>query len=380
MTKSVNAMMGRQETSHQQVMSYLVGGGDFYSSHTFRTFRWFKFTNAAEKFEHDAQTAEGNDVEDDDDLLRIEEAVTVNISAENVEFASDIQDYALQPCNENFNDLCLWVFIELTIKMKGKIDTQSTNHDCDESDGYLSGNEQPEQNSKKRRHKRMPHVQLLLQHGQRDTHYLRLRKMLVVPVLLGAVIPRPDGSEEDYEEYCWDMLLLFKPWCTLADLKGGNESWAESFVQHKFTTEINTIIRNMNVENECKDTRDQHAALVVAKRARPHIYGSSEDGETQMQEDMAAFDEALFNNTLLDPDEIDSVEEPSTFDDQRVLSKHTGEIRTCLCSANDGGLLTANENARLTSETHQQIEKLNEVAETCIQEYVSIMKAAKKRK
>jgi hypothetical protein len=34
-TKSVNAMMGQQEISHQQVMSYLVGGGDFYASHTF---------------------------------------------------------------------------------------------------------------------------------------------------------------------------------------------------------------------------------------------------------------------------------------------------------------------------------------------------------
>ncbi|KAG1856189.1 hypothetical protein C8R48DRAFT_749167 [Suillus tomentosus] len=38
-TKSVNAMMGRQEMFHQQVMSYLVGGGDHYTSHTFQTFK-----------------------------------------------------------------------------------------------------------------------------------------------------------------------------------------------------------------------------------------------------------------------------------------------------------------------------------------------------
>ncbi|KAG2158083.1 uncharacterized protein EDB93DRAFT_1238383 [Suillus bovinus] len=36
-TKSVNAMMGQQEISHQQVMSYLVGRGDCYTSHTFQT-------------------------------------------------------------------------------------------------------------------------------------------------------------------------------------------------------------------------------------------------------------------------------------------------------------------------------------------------------
>ncbi|KIO26437.1 hypothetical protein M407DRAFT_52496, partial [Tulasnella calospora MUT 4182] len=40
LTKSVNAMMARMEISHQQVMSYLVGGGDHYASHTFRNLYW----------------------------------------------------------------------------------------------------------------------------------------------------------------------------------------------------------------------------------------------------------------------------------------------------------------------------------------------------
>ncbi|KIO07243.1 hypothetical protein M404DRAFT_107747, partial [Pisolithus tinctorius Marx 270] len=35
LTKTVNAMMGRCEVSHQQVMSYLIGGGDFYTAHVF---------------------------------------------------------------------------------------------------------------------------------------------------------------------------------------------------------------------------------------------------------------------------------------------------------------------------------------------------------
>ncbi|KAJ6517154.1 hypothetical protein DFH09DRAFT_940470, partial [Mycena vulgaris] len=42
-TKTVMAIMARQEISHQQVMSYLVGGGDRYTSHTFRTVRWGDF-------------------------------------------------------------------------------------------------------------------------------------------------------------------------------------------------------------------------------------------------------------------------------------------------------------------------------------------------
>ncbi|EIM80172.1 uncharacterized protein STEHIDRAFT_68460, partial [Stereum hirsutum FP-91666 SS1] len=40
LTKIVNSMMGRQELSHQQVMSYLVGAGDCYKSHDFRVLYW----------------------------------------------------------------------------------------------------------------------------------------------------------------------------------------------------------------------------------------------------------------------------------------------------------------------------------------------------
>ncbi|RXW19324.1 hypothetical protein EST38_g6531 [Candolleomyces aberdarensis] len=37
---AVNSMVGHQEISHQQVMSYLVGGGDHYTNGSFRTFNW----------------------------------------------------------------------------------------------------------------------------------------------------------------------------------------------------------------------------------------------------------------------------------------------------------------------------------------------------
>ncbi|KAF8143047.1 hypothetical protein K438DRAFT_1466822, partial [Mycena galopus ATCC 62051] len=39
-TKTVMALMSKQELSHQQVMSYLIGGGDCYKSHTFCNVRW----------------------------------------------------------------------------------------------------------------------------------------------------------------------------------------------------------------------------------------------------------------------------------------------------------------------------------------------------
>ncbi|KAI0735617.1 hypothetical protein C8Q76DRAFT_576239, partial [Earliella scabrosa] len=43
LTATLNRMMSRQEISHQQVMSYLVGGGDYYTSHTFKFLHWRSF-------------------------------------------------------------------------------------------------------------------------------------------------------------------------------------------------------------------------------------------------------------------------------------------------------------------------------------------------
>ncbi|KAJ7730793.1 hypothetical protein B0H16DRAFT_1329800, partial [Mycena metata] len=40
MTSTVNSMMGHQEISHPQVMSYLVGGGDHYASDKFAILHW----------------------------------------------------------------------------------------------------------------------------------------------------------------------------------------------------------------------------------------------------------------------------------------------------------------------------------------------------
>ncbi|KAJ8473524.1 hypothetical protein ONZ51_g7821 [Trametes cubensis] len=43
LTLTVNRMMSRQEISHQQVLSYIVGGGDVYRSHSFRALHWGSF-------------------------------------------------------------------------------------------------------------------------------------------------------------------------------------------------------------------------------------------------------------------------------------------------------------------------------------------------
>ncbi|KAG1848992.1 hypothetical protein F4604DRAFT_1529923, partial [Suillus subluteus] len=86
-----------------------------------------------------------------------------------------------------------------------------------------------------------------------------LRRVQVVPVLLGTAISQPDGSTDDYEMHCQAMMLLFKPWQSFKDLKIDDKTWAESFEQQNFAPVFCSIIINMNVENECKEAQDVHA-------------------------------------------------------------------------------------------------------------------------
>ncbi|KAH9889758.1 hypothetical protein C8Q73DRAFT_747544 [Cubamyces lactineus] len=53
---TVNSMLSRMEISHQQVMSYLVGGGDHYASHRFRVLHYGGFDRLVDR-EHDEQEA-----------------------------------------------------------------------------------------------------------------------------------------------------------------------------------------------------------------------------------------------------------------------------------------------------------------------------------
>ncbi|KAI0715432.1 hypothetical protein C8Q76DRAFT_596062, partial [Earliella scabrosa] len=50
LTILINSMLARQEISHQQVMSYLVGGGDHYTSHRFRLLHFGSFERLISRY------------------------------------------------------------------------------------------------------------------------------------------------------------------------------------------------------------------------------------------------------------------------------------------------------------------------------------------
>jgi len=56
------------------------------------------------------------------------------------------------------------------------------------------------------------------------------------------------------------MLICFKPWQSVADLKQKNKSWVEAFeIFHRTSSPtITHILDNMQILHECKDSRDDH--------------------------------------------------------------------------------------------------------------------------
>ncbi|KAG1797585.1 hypothetical protein EV424DRAFT_1280132, partial [Suillus variegatus] len=82
-----------------------------------------------------------------------------------------------------------------------------------------------------------------------------------VPVPIGPSLPRRDRAE-GRERYCRVMLILFKSWTTVDDLRGTFTSWSDAFEQ--FMKECSPskvcIMNNMQILHECRDSRDDHFA------------------------------------------------------------------------------------------------------------------------
>ncbi|KZV75924.1 hypothetical protein PENSPDRAFT_570654, partial [Peniophora sp. CONT] len=189
--KCVNAMMGRLELSHQQVMSYVVGGGDYYCSHQFVPLYWGDMS----KFHPKAAEFSGDD--DDVHVLGGPE-VTLNIGDREIVASSLLHDYRHRPVEHGFEDLSVWEYACMTEKSR-----QSPT----EGEGVR------------------PRLRFLKGHPQFDTHVVKIRTKAYLPVLSGPFIPRPDVDRDARETFSRAMMILFKPWRDSDDLLEEFQNW-----------------------------------------------------------------------------------------------------------------------------------------------------------
>lgn len=353
--KMVNSMMARQELSHQQVMSYLVGGGDHYKSHNFKVVRWCDFDRyVREKSEmpqvsdidrqiayvspdsvgtsedlnrFESDTIESSELEDnnadtfseieDDNLVPTSDIVTMQFTEDDTTMigSNDILDYIYRSSEDEFEKLSIWQYTESVIKITKNHDQKRVdrNNINDEARQHEDAGRERMPRKRRGRHA-LARGSYAKEHPQHKTHISRLRDYPVVPVLLGDSLPRPD-RKDDKERWCRAMLIIFKPWREVTDIKGGSRTWCEAFDKFKFSSEVWEVIKNMNVENECRDARE----MFDRQRKSGARSESLMDGFLNLgtPPDIGSLGVALMNDDQIAEDE-DSIEE--AFQDSTIVS------------------------------------------------------------
>ena len=389
--KCAYAMLSHQELSGQQVASWLVGGGDHYTSHKFRNLYWTSFeasVNAEnpspecygarcltlaeqiDNLENDTSTDDqhnpeseqpGNqrentsheetDTETEDDEQSCSEAdhedesegededdvhLSFSRNGNVFERSSQVEDYRLRA--KELDSLSVWDFLSTVDQVPKPTTRIESNFDerlSDEDEDNVSacdddtGSGPYELHLEHREHKKK--IQRVHTHHWKD----------FVPVPIGPALPRRDRPEV-YPKYARLMLILFKPWRTEADLRSGANSWAEAFDDFVKSSSpgIRKILDNIQILHECKDSKNSH----WAKRnrimdAETRTTRNEDNGEPDMEEIM---------------DHIDSVEDYRS----RAVAESLANVSDCVFELQAAGMFPCAEDSRNTSSGIEYPERL----------------------
>ncbi len=335
LTILVNSLLSRQEISHAQVMSYLVGGGDHYTGHKFRLLYFRAFERLVRRYWGELQTAvpieaassalsqhespASNDNHERPQTPALNSRDLEQAQERRVETAMDVEEEreSSATLDEDVShmertDINVLTSAEpegtssgegeesVTLSLaNGSISALNQQQDymlrpetepfdnmclyefvgltekitraCESQSRRTASSEDSGRPARGR--PREDRGQFMATHPDYGTHLVRKRVVWVVPVILGRRIARSDRSDEEREDWARTILVLFLPWRTAADLKEPDELWIDSYTRHErhIPRQHRTIIANMNVLNQCRDARDR---VRQESRAAPRMEGN----------------------------------------------------------------------------------------------------------
>lgn len=285
--KCTNSIMGRQELSGQQVASYLMKYPDKFTSHRFRNLYWRSFEQFIDESERminaSKESPHGTTTDCESDPLDFEEVTVSSSSDGTVEpRGTQLLTYISRDCNNlNFKHLCVYDFVSQVDLRSGSDAFSDDNTDCAAaSDGIRCS--------------------LDSLYPQNDSHFLAIRhnSHKFVPVFIGPALPKRE-SEECKEQYSRLMLILFKPWKYISDLKEPDDSWARAFELFRPQLSIRhlAVIENMQRLHECKQSRDSD---ILVRKHRVNDMHS-----------LSPLDSAIVSDGVIDP-AVDGLMESAT--------------------------------------------------------------------
>ena len=292
--KSVHALMAQQEMFHQQVMSYLVGGGDHYKSHSFFSVSWEQvhlFVTCLEA----SPSFDGDSVKNDDPC------VSVTVDTDALHIFDIMNDYVYRVSAELFHEMSFWRFCEFTEKLR--VSTESSR-----LQNALSRQEErqqlhPEHERNVGGWKATERGSFLEEHPKSEVYMLHMCSTRCVLVFSSHHLPHDASSTEVHALWCRSMLILFKPWRALVDLKADGESWSTAYKRTTLGAYESKIFRNLEVETECEDVRDKHNVPGVHS-ILVGTFNDSQQVNDQDSDDIGSLQVSVMNSGLceLDPD------------------------------------------------------------------------------
>nr|GAT45226.1 predicted protein [Mycena chlorophos] len=259
--RCVNILNRQHEFSGPEAVSYLMGWGDRFISHTYVKIYWDQImSHVRHVFPHvrGAQFATGllstmvADVIDQEEdlpatLTRNDDGVFVLRDQ-----LKEYTDRGERLTNMNFYDYYTLTYDGQEAPTREPTGNQAAEHvspeDIDDDDHVATGHKRRRGRPISERVPYMPGSR------RRRCRIIRGRKQEVNLHFIGKWFPRADVPAE-HEYYCLQMLLLFKPWRDLRDLGAGVRSFAEAFTIFQQTANPDhlRIIENMQYFYECSD-------------------------------------------------------------------------------------------------------------------------------
>lgn len=253
LTTIANDMMGKQEFSQPQVMSYLIGGGDCYKSDMYQIlhlppfFRVFDhhYTSITGRIPEytSTQPSEHAEMSDPDmttqataELPHSREVGSITIGPGEITLSRQLTDYVLRPRDDSIEGLSLYEYFSKTQKLKKANRMPSSARAANAKGRFIEG------------------------HAEKDTHFLQIRKNEVTLVLQGASFPAPNSLATSASELRYRYLcVLFLPWRAPQDLLFPGDTWESAFQRNRplIPPEMSHVIENLDVLSDCNDTRER---------------------------------------------------------------------------------------------------------------------------
>ena len=401
--KCVYALISHQEMSAQQVASYLMDLEDHFTSHQFVNVPWLSFESFVD--EHDpspecypqkptsAQEKDECSSNDNEELPNpyidtisppleklYDDEITLHSKTDGslVPKVSIVEDYIHR--GPLLADVSVWDYVSRIEKINRKHDhkkyRKGPTSDADiladlefseseHTDGHRHETIPSELNSilwdlhfhpnplLTDNEYRRPRVDYSHSHSEQSTHCqkIRTRHARHVPVPIGPALPRRDRDELK-EKHARLMLIFFKPWSSVKDLREAHTSWSDAYSSFVSSCDarICRIIENMQVLHECRDARDDHFAK-RSKQARSDRVQTSQSQPNHLGEILT---EELLREHLLQIQEYQSDN----------ISNISAAASACLNAVSQSGYFSATHVER----THQEMNESSSFLgkDTCV--------------